>query len=106
MVASGNFSGCAYKVYRCDDGSYRCAHIARPGGGGSADALVGLMDNYASQKGWRSIQSVTTAGLVNVNGCSEVFIVSQLLNNRIDTIRLELSNQGLTLRRTLFSDPA
>ena len=63
IVASGNFSGCAYKIYRSAPGAFKCVHIARPGGTG-ADALVVLMDNYARQVGWTLIRSVSTAGLI------------------------------------------
>jgi hypothetical protein len=103
LIASGNFSGCTYQIYRSGAGTFKCAHIARPAGGG-ADALVGLMGSYAGQQGWTLLQTVPTAGLIQ-NGCSEVFVVSQLLNARIDTVRLELSNMGATVRRTLFSTP-
>lgn len=101
IVASGNFSGCAYKVYRSAPATYKCVHIARPGGAGS-DALVTLMDNYAQQKGWTLLQTVSTVGVIGVGGCSEVFVVSQLFhNNRIDTIRLAINNMGLIVGRQL-----
>lgn len=100
IIASGNFSGCAYRIYRSAPATYKCAHIARPGGAGS-DALVNLMDNYATQKGWVRLQSVTTHGLIGVGGCAEIFIVSQFLGNRIDTVRLQLNNMGLIVARDL-----
>jgi hypothetical protein len=100
ITASGNFSGCAYKIYRSAPATYKCVHIARPGGTGS-DTLVNLMDNYAKQKGWTLLQTVTTVGLIG-GGCSEVFVVSQLFHNiRIDTVRLQINNQGLVVGRTL-----
>ncbi len=106
IVASGNFSGCAYKVFRSEQAAmFKCAHIARPAGAGS-DALVGLMTSYAGQKQWTELQSITTAGHIGVNGCAEVFIVSQLfLNQRIDTVMLDINNQGLTVGSTLVSTP-
>jgi len=103
LAASGNFSGCTYKIFQSAPAVYKCAHIARPGGR-DADALVNLMDNYAKQKGWTEIQSVPTVGLIGVNGCTEVFVVSQLFHNqRIDTIRLAINSQGLIVGRTLYS---
>ena len=64
------------------------------------------MDSYARQSGWTEIQSVPTAGLVTVAGCTEVYVVSQLFfNQRIDTIRLQLNSQGLVVGRTLYSTP-
>ena len=104
IVASGNFSGCAYKVYRSDQpATFKCAHIARPGGAGS-DALVNLMAGYAGQKKWTELQSISTAGHIGVNGCAEVFVVSQLFwNQRIDTVVLDIDNRGLTVGSTLHS---
>jgi hypothetical protein len=105
IVASGNFSGCAYKIYRSAAAVYKCVHIARPSGAG-ADALVNLMASYAQQQGWVELQHVTThGGLINgPNGCKEIFIVSQLFpNQRIDTVRLQINNQGLIVGRDLYS---
>jgi hypothetical protein len=101
VVASGNFSGCAYHIYKSAPTTYKCVHIARPGGVG-ANALVNLMDNYAQQKGWTRLQTVSTVGVIGVGGASEVFVVSQLFhNNRIDTIRLAINNQDLIVGRQL-----
>jgi hypothetical protein len=102
LAASGNFSGCAYKIYRSAPAVYKCAHISRPAKKG--DALVKLMDQYAKQSGWTEIQSVETAGLIGVNGCTEVFLVSQLFNNqRMDTIRLAVNSRGVIVGRTSYS---
>lgn len=98
IVASGNFSGCAYKVYK-DGGDIYCAHIARPAGVGS-DANVSLADDYARQKGWTELASIPTAGNINVGGCSEVWVVSQLIGNRLDTIRLNVNSQGMIVARS------
>lgn len=104
IVASGNFSGCAYKIYRSGPAAFKCVHIARPGGVG-ANALVNLMDSYARQSGWVEIRSVSTMGLIGVNGCTEVFVVSQLfIYQRIDTIRLAINSQGLIVGHDLYSD--
>jgi hypothetical protein len=103
IVVSGNFSGCAYKVFR-GEGAVICAHIARPGGVG-ADANVDLMDSYAQQKGWIEIQHMPTAGHIGQNGCTEVVAVSQLVAGRIDTILLEINNQGLTVGTNYIATP-
>jgi len=97
-VGSGNFSGCMWKVYRTEQpGTYKCVHIARPGDAGT-DALVNLLtQGYAPQGKWTEIQSISTAGHVNVNGCTQVFVVSQLSANSIDTVVLDLNNQNLTI---------
>lgn len=93
IVVSGNFSGCAYKVFKTEDGIV-CAHIARPSGVGS-DALVNLIDGYAGQKSWQQLQDIRTVGHVGNNGCTEVMLVSQLRAGGVDTILLEISNVGL-----------
>ena len=105
VVASGNFSGCGYKVFRTGGGGFMCAHIARPNGP-SSDANMNLISDYAAQKGWTEIRSFTTSGLVTVAGCSEVYIVSQLHpgHQYIQTIRLEVNNMGQTLRHTTYTD--
>jgi hypothetical protein len=95
IVVSGNFSGCAYKVYN-HGGILYCAHIARPNGVG-ADANLNLMDNYARQKGWQQIQHIPTAGYIGVNGCREVVVVSQLRGRSIDTVLVSVSNVGLAV---------
>lgn len=101
LLISGNFSGCLYKIYRSGVGVFKGVHIARPAGVG-ADALVTLMSDYARQNQWVEIQSVPTVGHIPVGG--EVMIVSQLfVGDRIDTIRLQINNQGLFVGRTLFS---
>ena len=92
VVASGNFSGCAFKAYK-HGGDIYCTHIARPGGTGS-DANVKLADDYAKQKGWAELLHVPTVGSIGVNGCSEVWVVAQLIGNRIDAIRIDVSSQG------------
>lgn len=95
IVVSGNFSGCAYKVFRDDNGMIICAHIARPGGVG-ADAVLNLMDGYAGQKGWAELVDIRTTNHIGQgNGCTEVVIVSQLRGGGIDSILLEVSNTGL-----------
>ncbi|MGH7551482.1 MAG: hypothetical protein ACREMQ_00465 [Longimicrobiales bacterium] len=98
VVASGNFSGCAYKVYK-DGGDIYCVHIARPGGKGS-DANVNLADDYAKQKGWTELQHIPTVGNIGTNGCSEVWVVSQLLGNRLDSIRLNVSSAGMIVGKS------
>lgn len=104
IVASGNFSGCMYKIYRERTGGFKCAHIARPAGLG-ADSLVQLMDIYAGQLGWTTIRAVPTAGLIGVNGCAEVFIVSYLITNvRVETVRVQINNMGLAVARDLYVD--
>jgi len=95
IVASGNFSGCAYKVFK-QGGDIICAHIARPGGAGS-DSNVNLVDDYARQKGWTELQHITTVGNIGTNGCSEVWVVSQLIGNRVDSIRLNVNSQGVVV---------
>jgi hypothetical protein len=102
IVASGNFSGCAYKVYK-HGGDIYCTHIARPGGVGS-DANVNLADDYAKQKGWTELQNIPTVGNIGTNGCSEVWVVSQLVGNRIDSIRLNVNSQGVIVgKSTVYS---
>jgi hypothetical protein len=96
IVVSGGFSGCAFKVYR-GGGAFFAAHIARPSGA-SADANVALLDDYAGQKGWQEIQHVPTSGVVGANpAATAVAIVSQLIGNSIDTVRLALNNMGQTV---------
>lgn len=106
IVVSGNFSGCAYKVFR-EGGILYCAHIARPGGTvGQQNANLNLMDNYAQQKGWEEIQHIPTAGHVNnANGCREVVIVSQLKPNSVDSVLLEVNNMGLIVATQRFTSP-
>lgn len=98
IVASGNFSGCAYKVFK-DGTDVICAHIARPGGQGS-DANVKLMDDYAQQKRWTELQHIQTVGNIGTNGCSEVWVVSQLIGNRVDSIRLNVNSQGVIVGKS------
>jgi hypothetical protein len=101
LLISGNFSGCLYKIYRSAPGVFKGVHIARPAGTG-ANALVQLMTDYARQNQWTEIQAVPTVGFIPAQG--EVMIVSQLfVGDRIDTIRLQLNNQGLIVGKTLFS---
>lgn len=98
IVASGNFSGCAFKVFK-GGGEIICAHIARPSGKGS-DANVRLVDDYARQKGWTELQHIQTAGNIGANGCSEVWVVSQLIGNRVDTIRINVNSQGVIVGKS------
>jgi hypothetical protein len=101
LLISGNFSGCLYKIYRSGVGVFKGVHIARPAGVG-ANALIQLMADYALQNQWVEIQAVPTVGQIPVGG--EVMIVSQMfVGDRIDTIRLQINNQGLIVGRTLFS---
>ena len=104
IVGSGNFSGCMWKVFRSDQaGLYKCVHIARPGGGGT-DALVSLItQGYAPQGKWTEVQSISTAGHVNVGNCTQVFVVSQLSTNSIDTVVLDLDRQNQTIAAALHS---
>ena len=93
IIASANFSGCAYKIYRTAPATYKCVHIARPSGV-NADALVASVAAHATANGWTELQAVTTAGLIT-GTTKEIFIVSQLfLNTRIDTVRLKINNQA------------
>lgn len=104
LVVSGNFSGCMYKIYNTGNGAFKCAHIARPAGAG-ANSLVQLMDIYAGQQHWPTVRAVPTAGLIGVNNCAEVIIVSYLITNkRIETVRLQVNNQGLTVAVDLWVD--
>jgi hypothetical protein len=93
IVMSGRFSGCAYKVFR-HGGIITCAHVARPAGR-EQEAIVGLMDSYAGQKGWEELQHISTMGYIGVNGCREVAIISQLRAGNLDTILLAVDNAGL-----------
>ena len=94
LVVSGNFSGCAYQVFKTNTGELVCAHIARPAGH-SRDANVTLMGDYGTQKGWTEIQSIPTAGRIGTGGCTEVMLVSQLIGNRVDSILLAINNGGM-----------
>lgn len=111
LVVSGNFSGCLWKVYRAPpegvtDGryaGYKCVHIARPGGANS-DALVIKVNAYAQTAGWTEIHAVPTAGFLPPQG--EIMMVTQFFPNvRIDTVRLQISNAGIIVGKTLFSTP-
>ena len=106
VVASGNFSGCGYNIFRRHQGGFLCAHVPRPGGVRSED-WMGNIGYCAEHNGWTEIRSFTTAGLVNVGGCREVYVVSELMPGQhvIRTIRLEVNNMGLTTNRTLYNDP-
>lgn len=102
LLASGNFSGCAYKVYRTAPATYKCVHIARPGGVNS-DALVTSVAQHAASAGWTELQSVSTAGLIG-GGCIEVIIVTQLfLNQKIDTVRLKIGVGGSIVGKDTFT---
>lgn len=105
IVVSGKFSGCKWKVFKTGTpGELKCAHIARPGGVGS-DALVSLItDGYGVQNKWTQVQELATAGHVGVNGCVEVFVVSQLFpGQRVDSIAIDINNQGLIVGRNFAS---
>jgi hypothetical protein len=94
LVASGNFSGCMYKIYHVGGDAYRCAHIARPAGANSNTYVTG-MDEYAKAKKWKEVLAVPTAGLIG-GRCSEVFVASQYFHNsRIDSVILQVDKQGL-----------
>jgi hypothetical protein len=67
IVASGNFSGCLFKVYKVSAGVFKCAHISRPGT--DSDRLVGLMDSYAKSEKWTEVRSVPTVGLIGHRVC-------------------------------------
>jgi hypothetical protein len=103
LVVSDKFSGCAFKVYR-GGGAFVAAHIARPSGS-SADANVTLMDDYARQKGWTEVQHVPSTGVVGSHGATTVAIVSQLLGNQLDTVRLGLNGMGVAVARARFTVP-
>lgn len=103
IVASGNFSGCTYKVFKTGDGTALkagdkiiCAHIARPSGP-DANELVALMDKYAKQNKWIQLQEIKTAGYIEVNNCSELFIVSRLKDENIESIMLKLDRTGSSI---------
>jgi hypothetical protein len=107
VVVSGKFSGCRWRVFRSQEmGVFKCTHIARPGGVGS-DALVSLItDGYGVQNQWALVHELSTAGRVGVNGCVEVFVVSQLFpGQRIDSIAIDVNNQGLVVGRQFVSTP-
>lgn len=98
IVASGNFSGCTYKVFKVGD-RIICAHIARPAGP-DTDELVTLMDEYAAQNNWKQLQEIETKGYIGINEYSEVFIVSQLKDRCIESIMMKLDNTGLSIGAT------
>ncbi|MFP4305577.1 MAG: hypothetical protein ACLFQF_11930 [Rhodosalinus sp.] len=101
LIVSDKFSGCAWKIFHA--GSFFVgAHIARPGGA-SADANVHLMDDYAAQKGWTEIQHVPSRGVIGTGGATTVAMVTQLLGNRIDTVRLGLNGMGVAVVRDRFT---
>jgi hypothetical protein len=103
IVASGNFSGCLWNIYRSAAGVFKCAHIYRSDGIG-ADANANLMADYAKQAGWTELQSVPSAGCIGPNGSTEVLMVSQLFpNQRIDTVRVQVNSQGLIVGSQLFT---
>lgn len=103
IVASGNFSGCTYKIYRSAPGVFKCVHIARPGGV-NANALVTSMATYAGQVGWTELVAIPTVGFIGNNGCTELYVVSQLFyNQRIDSILLQINSQGLIVGRAVTS---
>lgn len=102
IVVSGNFSGCAYKVFKSAAGEIFCAHIARPGGAAS-DANVTLLGDYATQKGWQEFQHISTVGQIGTGGCIELVMVSQLVGGRVDTIRLNINNTGQVVAKQLTS---
>jgi hypothetical protein len=108
IVVSGKFSGCMWKVYRTGVGQYKCVHIARPGGTES-DALVNLISQgTAVQHSWLEVQSIATAGMIQPGLTNEVFLVSQYLpgTNRIKSVALAVSNQGLVVNHVYQDDPA
>lgn len=103
IVASGNFSGCMYKVYKVSPGVFKVAHISRPGQ--DSDRLVRLMATYATSQGWTEIRAVPTVGLIGQNGCTGVFCLSYLITNvRIETIRLSVGPTGLIVDKTMWAD--
>lgn len=105
LVVSGKFSGCRWRVFRTQEaGVFKCAHIARPGGVG-ANALVSLItDGYGVQNQWILVHELDTAGHVGVNGCVEVFVVSQLFpGQRIESIALDINNQGRVVATNMVS---
>jgi hypothetical protein len=102
IVASGSFSGCAYKIYHVGGDAYKCVHIARPAGG-DPDVYVKRMAGYANANKWKEVLAVPTAGLI-VGRCSEVFVVSQYYHNMsIETVRLQIDNQGLIVAHDVYS---
>ena len=103
IIASGNFSGCMFKVFKASAGAFKCAHISRPGT--DADRLVGLMDNYAASQGWTEVRAVPTVGLIGTNGCTGIICVSYLITNgQIQTIRLQVNSLGIIVGKTMWTD--
>jgi hypothetical protein len=101
IVISGNFSGCAYKVFQAM-GLIICAHIARPNGP-DAEQNVNYINDYAQQHGWIPIHTILTAGCIGQRGCSEVVVVSQLMRgNQVESIRLEINSLGQTVGKTIY----
>lgn len=101
LIVSDKFSGCAWKIFRAG-GFFVGAHIARPAGA-SVDANVDLLDDYAAQKGWTEIQHVSSGGVIGTGGATTVAMVTQLLGNRIDTVRLGLNGMGVAVVRDRFT---
>lgn len=96
ILLSGNFSGCAYKLFRGNSNEIIGAHIDRPKGKGS-DALVALADDYANQKNWKELLHIPTRGHIGQGGCTEVYIVSERKLNTVQSILLMISSQGLVV---------
>jgi hypothetical protein len=65
-----------------------------------SDANVNLADDYAQQKGWTALLHIPTVGNIGTNGCSEVWVVAQLIGNRIDAIRLNVNSTGVIVGKS------
>ena len=102
IIASSNFSGCEYRIYRSEPGTFLCAHISRPAGA-AANTVTAKMTAHATQRGWNLVEQVQTAGLVGQGLCNGVYIVSQLIGTRIRTIRLQYSTTGLIVGRDAWT---
>jgi hypothetical protein len=110
LAISGNFSGCLWRIYRAPPEGipagtrvhmYKCVHIARPAGP-SSDAIVTMVTNYAALAGWTLIQEVPSVGFIPPQG--EVMMVSRMQHNtQIDTVRLQINNQGQITGKTRFT---
>ncbi len=111
-VASGDYLGCQYSVFKLPGGVYRCVHTSRPLNPDTDrgdDTYVVMLATYARRRDWQVVHTFHTAGLRAISGCSGVFTVTRVSYTVVPepvvrTVRLELDGMGRIIRSTRFTD--
>ena len=97
IMVSGEFTGCAFQVVRCQThGTIYCAHVYRPGGN-TSNMYMDLFDEFKQYMNYDTLVSVSTKGISKIEGTDSGCFLAERTGNTISVVLIHISGNGTIL---------